>query len=169
MLNNYDLRIDHFWKAIMRYSDSDVWLVFSRLWICSTARCRTESCWRGGTWCVMSAARTATANSVGCTNSPQRRASATRRAASSWRGRWWGRAKASNTSRPTIPEFIYIYLWIPKLSLQQQQQNMDLHWWCSISPYSYTKISQAGCLWEQLTTRCWIFFNSDGDYSSKGK
>lgn len=151
MLNNYDLSIDHFWKAIMQYSD--VWLVFSRLWICSTARCRTESCWRGGTWCVMSAARTATANSVGCTNSPQRRASATRRAASSWRGRWWGRAKASSTSRPTIPEFIYIHLWIPKLSLQQQQ-NMDLHWWCSISPYSYTKISQAGCLWEQLTTRC---------------
>lgn len=44
----------------------------------------------------MSAARTATASWAGCMSSPPRKASATRRAGSSWRGRWWGRAKASS-------------------------------------------------------------------------
>lgn len=85
----------------------DKWLaVAPRWWTCSTARCRTVSCWQDGTWCVTSVARIATASWAGSMSSPRRTASATRRAVSFWRGRWSGRARASRSMSPlTIPEF----------------------------------------------------------------
>lgn len=76
-----------------------------RWWICSTARFRTGSCSPAATWCGTWAARTATANWAGSMSLPPRTASATRRAAWSWREPWSGRARASrSTFHLTIPE-----------------------------------------------------------------
>lgn len=71
-----------------------------RWWTYSIVRCRTEWCWLAGTWWETSAARTATASWAGSMSLPQRTASGTRRVASSWRGRWSGRARASKSTSP---------------------------------------------------------------------
>ena len=112
----------------IRLTVTRVWLLPSRLWTCSTARCKTESCWPADTWCGTSAARTATASWAGCTSSPLRKASATRRAVSSWRGRWWGRAKGSSMFPLTTPEFTRV----AATKLNPCLQRMDLHGQCAI-------------------------------------
>ena len=77
-------------------SSSIVWSTWT------TVRFKTESCWRVGTWSVMSHAKSVMLNWAGSTSLPRRRTSGTRKVVWFWRGHWSRKARALMTSQHRI-------------------------------------------------------------------